>query len=311
MSSAHPDTSAASLGMRVTVPRKVRVEPSRWMTLPMVSYLVVVTQVPFLLTVCLSFQSWNLMRPQRGVRFVGFANFIGLIQEGGFRESIVNSVIFTVLPALLTGCIGLGLALLLNRMRLGRGFAYGLLLMPFLVMETVSPIIWKTMILSPLYGVLAWIIGRLGLPPVDFIATMPRLVIIVMVVWQWAPFMMMILLAALQTVPGDLLEAAALDGAGRLRSFTAIVVPHLLPFLIVGLLLEVVLILPLFGPIYVATYGGPGNSTTNLMFSAYRILAEQYDVGKAAAAGIIAAILTIAAMLGLLSYIRPLMQRGH
>ncbi len=311
MSLSQRDIAAVSLPWVGAVRRTVRVEPSRWMTLPMVVYLVVVTQVPFLLTVWLSFQSWNLMRPQRGVHFVGLANFVGLIEDGGFRESIVNSVIFTVLPALLTGGIGLGLALLLNRMRLGRGLAYGLLLMPFLVMETVSPIIWKTMILSPLYGVLAWLIGRLGLPPIDFLATMPRLVIIMMVVWQWAPFMMMILLAGLQTVPADQLEAAALDGAGRLRSFTAIVLPHLLPFLIVGLLLEVVLILPLFGPIYVATYGGPGNSTTNLMFSAYRILAEQYDVGKAAAAGIIAAVLTIAAMLGLLSYIRPLMQGEH
>ncbi len=311
MSLLQRDSPAISLPRVGAVRRTVRIEPSRWMTLPMVAYLVVVTQVPFLLTVWLSFQSWNLMRPERGVHFVGFANFVGLIEDGGFREAIINSVIFTVLPALLTGGIGLGLALLLNRMRLGRELAYGLLLMPFLVMETVSPIIWKTMMLSPLYGVLAWLIGRFGLPPVDFLATMPRMVIITMVVWQWAPFMMMILLAALQTVPADQLEAAALDGAGRLRSFSAIVLPHLLPFLVVGLLLEVVLILPLFGPIYVATYGGPGNSTTNLMFSAYRILAEQYDVGKAAAAGIIAAILTIAAMLGLLSYIRPLMQGEH
>ncbi len=277
----------------------------------MVGYLVVVTQLPFLATVWLSLQAWNLQYPARGVRFVGLANYVDLLGDEGFRESILNSVIFTVIPAVLTGSIGLALALLLNRMRLGRGLAYGLLLMPFLVMETVSPIIWKTLILSPLYGVLTWIVGIVGLPPVDLLASAPRSVIILMVVWQWTPFMMMILLAGLQSVPAELLEAAQLDGAGAVPRFVHVVMPHLRPLFTVGLLLEIILILPLFGPIYVATYGGPGNSTTNLMFSAYRVLAEQYEVGRAAAAGMIAAVLTIATMLLLLAYIRPLTRRDR
>lgn len=281
----------------------------RWMTLPMVCYLIVVTQVPFLATVWLSLHSWNLQFPQRGIHFVGFANYIDLFENAGFRESILNSVIFTVIPALVTGLIGLVLALLLHRMRSGRSLAYGMLLMPFLVMETVSPIIWKTMILSPLYGILAWLATLVGLPPPDLLASAPRLVIIVMVVWQWSPFMMMILLAGLQSVPGDLLEASILDGAGAVQRFRHIILPHLRAFLVVGMLLEIILILPLFGPIYVATYGGPGSSTTNLMFSAYRVLAEQYEVGRAAAAGFIAALLTIAAMLILLAYVRPLMRQ--
>lgn len=275
----------------------------------MVAYLVVVTQVPFLATVWLSLQAWNLQYPQRGIRFVGLANFADLLGDAGFRVSILNSVVFTVVPAALTGLIGLGLALLLHRMRHGRSVAYGMLLMPFLVMETVSPIIWKTMMLSPLYGILAWLAGLFGLPAPDLLARAPRAVIIIMVVWQWAPFMMMILLAGLQSVPDELLEAAQLDGAGAIRRFRHVVLPHLRALLTVGLLLEIILILPLFGPIYVATYGGPGNSTTNLMFSAYRVLAEQYAVGRAAAAGLIAAVLTIAAMLLLLAYIRPLMRQ--
>jgi sorbitol/mannitol transport system permease protein len=281
------------------------------MTMPMVAYLVIVTQVPFLATAWLSLHAWNLQYPQRGVRFVGLANFASLLDDAGFRESILNSVIFTVVPAALTGLIGLALALLLNRMRFGRSIAYGMLLMPFLVMETVSPIIWKTMMLSPLYGILAWLAGLLGLPAPDLLASAPRFVIIIMVVWQWAPFMMMILLAGLQSVPADLLEAAQLDGAGAVRRFWHIVLPHLRALLVVGLLLEIILVLPLFGPIYVATYGGPGNSTTNLMFSAYRVLAEQYEVGRAAAAGLLAALLTIGAMLVLLAYVRPLMREDR
>lgn len=277
----------------------------------MAGYLVVVTQIPFLLTIWLSLQSWNLQYPQRGIHFVGLANFANLLGDAGFRESIGNTVLFTLAPAVLTGGIGLGLALLLNRMRFGRNIAYGLLLLPFLVMETVSPIIWKTMILSPLYGVLTWVIAALGLPPVDFLASYPRAVIVTMVVWQWTPFMMMILLAGLQSVPQDQIEAAQLDGAGTIRRFVAIVLPHLQPLLTVGLLLEIILILPLFGPIYVATYGGPGEATTNLMFSAYRVLAEQYEVGRAAAAGLIAAVLTIGAMTVLLAYARPLMRQDR
>lgn len=286
-----------------------RLAPSRWATAPAVTYLVVVTQVPLLATLYFSLHSWNLLYPTRPMRFVGLANFAFIVSDPTFRIAIWNSVVFTLVPAVLSTLIGFGLALLVNRLRYGRELAYSLLFAPFLIMETVSPIIWKTMILNPIYGLLNYALTSIGLAPVDLITTAPKAAIVIMIVWQWSPFMMLILLAGLQTVPQETLEAARIDGANTWQQFRYMVLPHMVPFLTVGMLIEAILILPIFGPIYVGTYGGPGNQSTNLMFSVYRVLTEQYEIGRAAAGGLITAFMTTVVALVLLSYIRPYMER--
>lgn len=293
--------SAARLG---------RLAPSRWATWPAVGYLIVVTQLPLLATLYFSVHSWNLLYPARPVRFVGLSNFTFIVTDPIFRTAIENTVIFTVIPAILTMLIGLGLALLVNRLEYGRGLAYSLLFAPFLIMETVNPIIWKTMILNPIYGLLNFFLTHLGLAPVDLITNVPKAAIIIMIVWQWSPFMMLILLAGLQTVSQETLEAAQIDGANPFNQFLHITLPHLIPYLTVGMLIEAILILPTFGPIYVGTYGGPGNQTTNLMFSVYKTLTEQYEIGRAAAGGLITAIMTTVVAMGLLAYARPYMERN-
>ena len=122
--------------------------------------------------------------------------------------------------------------------------------------------------------------------------------------------MMLILLAGLQTVSQETLEAAQIDGASPFNQFLHITLPHLVPYLAVGMLIEAILILPTFGPIYVGTYGGPGNQTTNLMFSVYKTLTEQYEIGRAAAGGLITAFMTTVVAMGLLAYARPYMERN-
>jgi sorbitol/mannitol transport system permease protein len=291
-------------------PRSGRLAPSKWATVPAVTYLIVVTQAPLLATLYFSVQSWNLMYPARGMRFVGIDNFIFIVTDPNFRTAIGNTVVFTLVPAILTTLAGLGLALLVNRLRFGRGLAYSLLFAPFLIMETVSPIIWKTMILNPIYGLLSFGLTCVGLSPIDLVATAPKAAIILMIVWQWSPFMMLILLAGLQTVSQETLEAASIDGANAWNQFRHITLPHLVPFLTVGMLIEAILILPVFGPIYVGTYGGPGTQSTNLMFSVYRVLTEQYEIGRAAAGGLITAFMTTIVALVLLAYIRPYMERN-
>ncbi len=287
-----------------------RLGPSRWATLPAVGYLAVVTQLPLVATIYFSVHSWNLLYPARPFRFVGLGNFTFILTDPIFRTAIENTAIFTVVPAVLTMLIGLGLALLVDKLWFGRGLAYSLLFSPFLIMETVNPIIWKTMILNPIYGLLNFALTHLGLPPVDLISTAPKSAIIIMILWQWSPFMMLILLAGLQTVSQEALEAAQIDGAGSWNQFRHITLPHLVPYACVGMLIEAILILPVFGPIYVGTYGGPGNQTTNLMFSVYKTLTEQYEIGRAAAGGIVTAIMTTVVALVLLAYVRPYMERN-
>lgn len=284
--------------------------PTRWATAPAVAYLILVTQAPLLATLYFSLHAWNLLYPARPTRFVGLANFAFIATDPTFRTAIWNTIVFTVAPAVLTTLSGLGLALLVNRLRYGRALAYSLLFAPFLIMETVTPIIWKTMILNPVFGLLNVALRSVGIGPVDLIASAPRAAIILMLVWQWTPFMMLILLAALQTVPQETLEAAEIDGANSWNQFLHVTLPHLAPYLVVAMLIEAILILPAFGPIYVATYGGPGNQSTNLMFSVFRVLTEQYEIGRAAAGGLITAFMTTLVILALLAYVRPYMEKA-
>jgi sorbitol/mannitol transport system permease protein len=281
----------------------------RWATWPAVAYLILMTQAPFVVTLYLSVHSWNLLYPVRGVRFVGLRNYVQLVADPVFKMALINTATFTVATVIATSLLGLGLALLLNRMTVGRGLAYMLLLAPFLVMETVSPIIWKNMILNPIYGLLNWLLGLVALGPVDPVGQQPMIAILVIVAWQWTPFMMMVLLAGLQSLPGEILEAAAIDGAHAGQALRLIVLPHLKPFFAVGMLLETVLLLPMFGPIYVTTYGGPGFATVNLTFDVYRLLTQQYEVGKAAAGGVVTGAITIVVTLVLLRYLRPAIER--
>lgn len=289
--------------------RPGRLAPSRWATWPAVTYLIVTTQIPLVATLYLSLHSWNLLYPARPLRFVGWANYTFVFSDPVFRMAIGNTVLFTVSVAIATTLIGLGLALLVNRLTFGRGLAYSLLFAPFLIMETVSPIIWKNMILNPIYGLLNFALTSIGLAPVDLITNAPKFAVMLMIVWQWSPFMMLILLAGLQSVSQETIEAAKIDGANPWNQFLHITLPHLVPYLCVGMLIEAILILPVFGPIYVGTYGGPGNQTTNLMFAVYRMLTEQYEIGRAAAGGIITAVMTTIVSLALLAYVRPYMER--
>ncbi|MBX6322114.1 MAG: sugar ABC transporter permease [Rhodospirillaceae bacterium] len=293
---------------RLAPPRR-RPLPARWATWPAVGYLVLVTQVPFAVTLYLSAHSWNLLYPARGVRFVGLRNYADLLGDVVFRTAVLNTVVFTVVTVAATTLFGLGLALLLDRAGFGRRLAHLLLLAPFLVMETVSPIIWKNMLLNPVYGLLNWLLGVFGIAGVDPVGQQPALTILTIVVWQWTPFMMLVLLAGLQSLPGEQRDTAAIDGAGPLQVFRHVILPHLKPFLAVGMILEAILLLPMFGPIYVTTYGGPGFATTNLTFEVYRLLTQQYEIGKAAAAGVVTAAMTIAAILLLRRVLRPAMER--
>ena len=298
-----------STGRTTGAARKGRLAPGRWATAPAVAYLIVTTQIPLLATFYFSLHSWNLLYPQRGISFAGLSNFEYVLTNPVFTTAIFNTAVFTIVSAILTMLIGLGLALLVNRLTWGRTLAYTLLFAPFLIMETVNPIIWKNLFMNPIYGLINYGLTSLGFPAIDLISSAPRVAIIIMIVWQWSPFIMLILLAGLQSVDIETLEAARIDNAGPVAQFFHIKLPHLVPFIAVGMLIEAILILPIFGPIYVGTYGGPGNATSNLMFSVYRTLAEQYDIGRAAAGGLLTAAMIIVVALALLAYVRPYMDR--
>ena len=256
---------------------------------PAVIYLIALTQAPFVLTLWYSFQRWILTSPELGVTFVGLANYsYTILHDVTFREAIVNLVAITLGIIVFSLILGMVLALLLQRSFPGRPLVRSLAIAPFFVMPTVNAVIWKSLLLNPLFGFVTWLGTSIGLPRVDYLAHFSKLSIIAMSTWQWTPFMMLIILAGLQSVPDDVREAARVDGATPEREFAFITLPLVMPYIELAVLLGTIYVLQLFGEIYVATQGGPGSETTTLPYYVYQTSAQANEVGSAAAQGVCA-----------------------
>ena len=259
---------------------------------PAVLFLVMTTQVPFFLTVWYSFFRWNLQAPSPVHPFVGFENYVSLLTDPLNLRIILNTLVLTASTLVITLVLGAGLALLLNRQFPGRALLRTILISSFLVMPVVTAVVWKNMLLNPLFGFFSWFVQQFGGTPVDFLSAYPMATIIAMVTWEWTPFAMLILLTGLQSLPDDQIEAARLDGANTWQEFRYVVLPHWTQALEVVVLLETINILQVYGEIYASTSGGPGIATTNLPFSVYQRLLQEGNVGVGSAAGVIAVILT-------------------
>ena len=262
----------------------------KFLSAPTLLFIIIVTQVPFVLTLYYSFQNWNLLRPDN-IRWIGFANYLRPLENPDFLAILWNSLVLSISVVVLTFVGGMILALLLNRPFAGRGLARTLLISPFLVMPVVTAVLWKNVLLNPAFGLSTYVLNLLGLSAIDWLAHYPMLSIIAIVAWQWTPFVMLILLAGLQSLPESTLEAANLDGATGWGLFRYIVLPHLQRFIEIALLLEVLFILNIFGEIFVVTSGGPGIATTNLPFEIYKEAFLRWNVSRAGAYGVIAVIL--------------------
>ncbi len=258
---------------------------------PAIIYLVVLTQAPFVLTVYYSTSSWNLLRPDRPARFVGLGNYLGFFSSRDSGAIMANTVVFVFGVVALSLVAGMALALLLTREFRGRNLARTLLITPFLIMPTVSAVMWKNMLLNPAFGLVSSTIAAMGGPRIDWINQHAMGSIIAIVTWEWTPFMMLVLLAGLQSLAREQLEAAQIDGAGPLGTFRFVILPHLARYIEIGVLLETLFVLNIFGEIYTTTTGGPANDTTTLTFNIYLEAFKRWNVGRASAFAVIAVIL--------------------
>jgi polyol transport system permease protein len=268
--------------------------------LPALLYLAVMTQAPFVLTLWYSFHNWILTSPELGHVWVGLDNYrYTLTEDPIFRTALLNT--FVITAAIVGGSLVLGLclALLLNRSFPLRGACRALLIAPFFVMPTVNAVVQKNLFLNPIFGLVNWVWTSIGFDRVDWLAVHPKLAIITMAVWQWAPFMMLILLAGLQGISEEVREAARIDGAGAFTEFRRIIFPLLGPYVELAVLLGMIYILQLFGEIFVATQGGPGTETTTVPYYVYQTISQANDVGTSSAQGVLAIIYSsiIAALL--------------
>jgi len=257
--------------------------------LPALIFMIVVTQIPFLFTLYYSTLSWNLVRPGSR-RFVGLQNYIDVVGDAVFWQAAVNTVVIIVATVLISAVLGLLLALLLDRVFLGRGVVRTLLITPFLVTPVAGALMWKTAMLDPVFGIVNWILPGKG---IDFVSSFPLSSVIVALVWQWTPFMMLLILAGLQSMPRDILEAGRVDGAGAFQLFRELTLPHLRRFIELGVVLGAIYLVNTFDQIYMMTQGGPGTASANLPFYIYQRAFLGFDIGQAAAMGVIVVIFTM------------------
>ncbi|MCC9197207.1 sugar ABC transporter permease [Arthrobacter sp. zg-Y820] len=260
--------------------------------LPALVFTLIVTQVPFLFTIWYSLQNWNLLNPG-GDRFVGLSNYVEIFADSTFRQAAMNSVIFTLGCVFFAMLLGIVFALLLDRSFAGRGVVRTLLITPFLIMPVAGSLLWSVSILNPSYGLLNWLIGLVGISPVDWTSVHPIASILMSLVWQWTPFMMLLVLAGLQAQPKDVLEAAQVDGAGWWRTFISVTLPQLRRYIELGILLGAIYVVNTFDQIYLMTAGGPGTASANLPFYIYQRAFLGFDIGQAAAMGVVVVIATI------------------
>ncbi|AMP01176.1 binding--dependent transport system inner membrane component family protein [Collimonas arenae] len=257
---------------------------------PSVSLLLLWMIVPLAMTLYFSVIRYNLMTPDE-TGFVGLDNYAFLLSDPAFWPSILNTLVLIGSVLVISVVGGTLLAVLFDQPFFGRGIARLLVIGPFFVMPTVAALIWKNMILHPVYGLLAWAMRLVGLEPVDWLAEYPMLSVIMIVAWQWIPFAFLILLTALQSLDTEQKEAAQLDGAGPIRVFWYVVLPHLKRAITVVIMIETIFLLSIFAEIFTTTAGGPGTATTNLAYLVYSIGLQQFDIGIASAGGIIAVVL--------------------
>ncbi|MGW9478908.1 carbohydrate ABC transporter permease [Saccharomonospora azurea] len=256
--------------------------------LPALFFTIAVTQVPFLLTVIYSFQSWNLVRPG-AQHFVGFDNYVDVLTDSQFRGAMVNTLLLTVVCVFVSMLLGLGLALLLDRAFPGRAVVRTLIITPFLILPAAGALLWKTTMFDPTYGLVNFVFGA----EVDWLSRFPLASVMAQVVWQWTPFMTLLILAGLQAQSKEVLEAAQMDGAGRWRTFASVTLPQLARYLQLAALLGAIYIVNSFDAIYLMTQGGPGTASTNLPFYIYQRAFEGFDVGQSSAMGVIVVVLTL------------------
>jgi sorbitol/mannitol transport system permease protein len=259
--------------------------------LPALIFTILLTQVPFVMSVYYSLTDWKIVPPSPR-EFIGLENYSNLFHDHFFWDAVWVSVRLTVGPVLGAIVLGTAFALLLDRKFLGQGLVRTLLITPFLMMPVVVGLIWKNQMFNGLYGVLNWVIEKLGGTPVEFVSRYPTLSIAIVLVWQWTPFMMLIMLAGLQSQPGDVLEAAKVDGAKPFAIFRQLTLGHLRPYMELGILLGTIYLIQVYDQIAVMTGGGPG-STNVPYFVFQKSIGGGWEFGQASSYSIIVVIASI------------------
>ncbi len=262
----------------------------RLLLTPAVATLLLWMLVPLAMTVYFSLIRYNLMQPDQ-TGFNGLENFEYFLTDPSFSAAVLNTILLLGSVIVITVVLGMGLALLIDEAFPGRAVVRLLLISPFFVMPTVNALLWKHMMMHPIYGVLAQVSIFFGFTPVEWLSDHPLVSIIIMVSWQWLPFAALIFMTALQSMNREQLEAARMDGATYLQQLRYLYIPHLGRPVAVVVMIELIFLLSVFAEIYTTTGGGPGDASTNVAFLIFKQALLNFDAGVASAGALFAVLL--------------------
>lgn len=240
--------------------------------------------VPLANLIALSFSEIAWAEGKAQWSFVGWSNYEALLSDKVYQAGLRNTLFFAIVSVSIQLVVGFTLALLVSRFLSGGRLYKTVFVLPILIPGIVVGIIWKLMYDAD-FGVLNQVLGAVGLGPYNWTGShrLAMLAIIVVDIWHWTPFVFLLMLAGLESLPRDVYEAARIDGASFWRELRYITLPMMLPTIVVTLIFRTVMAFKVFDEIYVITSGGPGTATEVISFSIYRTYFTQDRAGYGSA----------------------------
>ena len=262
---------------------------------PTVEILLIMTAYPLFFTLVYSFTDYNLLRSlKKGSHFIALQNYTKLLSDPYFQQSILNTVKFTILAVIFEMFIGLVMALFVNSLKRGQKTMRTLLLLPYLLPTVTVALSWR-MMLSPNYGIVNQVLQALHLPVYNWFSDIHTAfgMLVLIDVWQSAPFVFLLLYAALQSVPQSQYEAARIDGANRFKILFYVTLPNIKNSLALCALLRTIDSFRLFDKVNLLTGGGPANSTSTITQYLYNYGIKSLDFGFGSAGAIVMTVLVL------------------
>ena len=231
-----------------------------------------------------SFFDWRMGTPFSGAAFAGLGNYIWILNDPNFRESFIVTITFASTVVALEMFIGVGLAFMLERPIRGMTVFRTIFILPMMIAPIVVGLVWRYMY-NPQFGIINKTLKKWGFDAIPWLSSpdwaLPS--IIIADIWQWTPFIFILSLAALQSLPRSSIEAARIDGASTWQQIFYIKIPLMMPVLVVAGLLRMIDAFKVLEVIFIMTNGGPGLSTEILSLQIYKTAFVSWELGRAAA----------------------------
>ena len=264
------------------------------MFIPAITLLVIITIFPFIYAVTISLTNMKISKPQLGVDYIGLKNYIDLFKNPRFWNAFKNTTIFSFSALFFETFIGFVLAYLLKDYFKGRQIIIALFIAPMVIPPIVSGLTWRFMYDYNI-GFINYIMEIIGYQHLAWLGN-PKLALgalIVTDIWQWTPFLMLIILSGLHSLPQETFEAAKVDGASKWQTLIYITIPMLKKVILIGILIRSIRLLRTFDTIYIMTEGGPGISTETMSIHSYLMGFQFFNTGMASAYALIMLIFMI------------------